>query len=401
MPLAAFPTRIALIVGAVLFAATGCGFPHYEFPPPTNDKGDASPDASAPSSDASPDVTPDVAPEARACSSAADCSSATGRTLCDVDAGRCVQCIAGVNDCPWGLICDANGKCSSGCLSTQDCAPPDGGASGPATGDPDAGAPHPLMCAMPNKCWGCAADSDCPPSSTCEPQSQLCLPGCTAFHACAVGYLCCAGKCIDPATDQCQGCPAGFGECNGKPGDGCETPLNTANDCGDCGTKCQPANQRATCETGSCVPGDCIEPFADCDGWPSTGCEVDKTKDPANCGGCHRACQNPHGGAPSCDNGVCSAKCDPGWSICDPIAGCSVDLQNDPKNCGTCGLECKGGACTAGRCDCPDMQPPNNLACSGALTCGPYSVSGDRACLCFCINRLITCRINMQDGEGC
>ena len=304
MPLAAFLTRIALIIGAVAFAASGCGFPHYEFP--VGNKADASADTGTPAPDASPDPAPDagpdVAPEARECSSTSDCRNSAGGSICDLEAGRCVQCIPGQKNCPWGLFCDPNGKCSSGCFSTEDCTPPDAGSSGPATGDPEAGAPHPLTC-MSSKCWGCAADADCPPSSYCEPQSHLCLPGCSAFHACAVGYLCCDGTCIG-GSESCGGCPGGFADCNKMLGDGCETPLNTLDNCGGCGTKCQFAHQATNCDTGSCVIGACIEPYTDCDKWQSTGCEVDKNTDRMNCGGCGNVCLNPHGPTPTCVDGT-------------------------------------------------------------------------------------------------
>jgi hypothetical protein len=47
----------------------------------------------------------------------------------------------------------------------------------------------------------------------------------------------------------------------------------------------------ATCNTG----------YADCNGVPSDGCEVDTTTDPAHCGGCGTACAPGH----SCAAGMC------------------------------------------------------------------------------------------------
>ncbi len=48
-----------------------------------------------------------------------------------------------------------------------------------------------------------------------------------------------------------EGCPAGFFDCNGDPGDGCEADLSSPRTCGDCDTLC----------AGGCADGEC----ASCD----------------------------------------------------------------------------------------------------------------------------------------
>jgi alpha-tubulin suppressor-like RCC1 family protein len=56
-----------------------------------------------------------------------------------------------------------------------------------------------------------------------------------------------------PSLTVCYGCPAGFGDCDGNPANGCETPLDTLQDCGGCGVACGGPCSSATCATGTCV----------------------------------------------------------------------------------------------------------------------------------------------------
>ncbi len=103
----------------------------------------------------------------------------------------------------------------------------------------------------------------------------------------------------DSEPDSCLGpscsCPAGRGDCDGDPGNGCEADLASSTDhCGGCGQLCS----HGSCEQGSCV---CRDGFADCDALPANGCETDLRLDALHCGSCGHGC----GGGP-CVAGQCS-----------------------------------------------------------------------------------------------
>jgi hypothetical protein len=71
-------------------------------------------------------------------------------------------------------------------------------------------------------------------------------------------------------------CPSGYADCDGRTNNGCEANIdNDTAHCGDCMTACPPFGLMSfgsTCSAGKCVLT-CEQPFADCDGDPSTGCE--------------------------------------------------------------------------------------------------------------------------------
>jgi hypothetical protein len=95
-------------------------------------------------------------------------------------------------------------------------------------------------------------------------------------------------------------CPPHFADCDGDPTNGCEGALSTSPDnCGACGVKCQARDHEAPlCSAGACIHI-CEVDFADCNGDPADGCEVDVARDVVHCGGCERSCKT------SCEKGVC------------------------------------------------------------------------------------------------
>src|SRR5262249_37216354 len=58
------------------------------------------------------------------------------RKVCDSDAGRCVACLPGRNNCPGGTYCnqlgDGNYACVPGCQNDTDCQVADGGGASSA-----------------------------------------------------------------------------------------------------------------------------------------------------------------------------------------------------------------------------------------------------------------------------
>ncbi len=148
-------------------------------------------------------------------------------------------------------------------------------------------------------------------------------------------------------------CAANFGDCDGNPANGCETPTNTATNCRLCGSACNFPNAMAMCTDTGCRIGGCTEGFGDCNRRNNDGCEVDQRTDIANCGGCGMPCMSARSQS-ACVGGACVIRaCDRGFENCDmnPRNGCEAEVATDVANCGTCGTACGAGQiCTAGRC---------------------------------------------------
>ncbi len=175
--------------------------------------------------------------------------------------------------------------------------------------------------------WGCAATS-------CSP--------CNATHAAS---SCVNGQCM---IDKCD---AGWGNCNGLSGDGCELGLSTNENCGTCGKPCSLAHAQSSCANATCVIVQCEAGWGDCDHDPTTGCEA-SLKTLANCGGCGAPCTvQPN---PTCATGQCKVdSCSPGTADCDGDGTCETDLKTS-QNCGACGLTCSfpqgTAACQSSQC---------------------------------------------------
>jgi hypothetical protein len=164
-----------------------------------------------------------------------------------------------------------------------------------------------------------ASSSSCSATGTCVP-------------VCAPGALDCGSP---PAT---------------SPDDGCETnPMNSDQNCGLCGSDCttQGGGAGFRCNSGACgctSSAQCaLSPSAagtcntgsgrcSCDG---TSCAVGEACDKS---GPTNQCR--------CNGG---AGCDPS-DVCCPLTGCT-DVSNDPANCGGCGKACTGiQLCLLGAC---------------------------------------------------
>lgn len=135
----------------------------------------------------------------------------------------------------------------------------------------------------------------------CGDCGKTCPTGMNALALCAAGM--------------CQSvCKAPFHDCDAKPDDGCETDVTANKDnCGACGAVCPAMASHASpkCTAGACQPN-CDPGFGDCDGDVANGCEVDLSKDMNNCGVCGTKCDPatqlcvpPMPNAPStCQNGL-------------------------------------------------------------------------------------------------
>ena len=115
----------------------------------------------------------------------------------------------------------------------------------------------------PANCGGCGFV--CGPGQMCV--GSMCTGGgCAGGPTCAPGQTCCATGCATTASD--------------------------VNNCGGCGVVCPgtgaPHMTRA-CSASMCTTA-CDAGFGNCDGVLGNGCEADFTRDPLNCGRCGNVC---------------------------------------------------------------------------------------------------------------
>jgi hypothetical protein len=241
-----------------------------------------------------------------------------------------------------------------------------------------------------NNCGSCEAQctnglvcSNQTCATNCGPGTTLCNGTCTITASDPNHCGGCSNICPNPnhATATCaQGecgiqCIAGYGDCDGDPSNGCETPLNDISHCASCTTQCAaPTNAVPECTSGSCT-WSCAAGFGDCDGVKSNGCEKDLRSDKNNCGACGVQCTN--GVSPACCDGNC------------------VDLDSSTAHCGSCDAACTAGpnvsstACAAGHCTITCAA--NHLDCDGDCQTGCECTGGpcaDAATTCL---SLITC----------
>ncbi|MFO0606203.1 MAG: MXAN_6577-like cysteine-rich protein [Polyangiales bacterium] len=379
------------VVGGRLDAGNDLSPPDVAPDAPDDSPPDAAPDAApdvadmdAP--DAAPDAAPDVADAADAaevdagCASDMDCAGNPAGNVCDRVTGRCVQCATSMDTCPAAQHCDpATNTCVAGCRADEGCTAPaaDGGVAA-------------RRCdTATNACVECVTDAHCAGGRLCR--GGVCVLACMAT-GCPSGQTCCTGGCVDAQTnvENCGACgtactiangtPAcragacavamcdeGFADCDGAPGNGCEvdTRLTTAH-CGGCGRECAAVpGAVAACVMSACR-STCVSGSGDCDMNAANGCETTLTTDVDNCGACGSRCPAPPNGAAACAAGICGVgACNAGFGNCDrdPMNGCETNLQTSESHCGACGMACATGlVCDAGRC-----VPP----CPGGFTrCG-------------------------------
>ncbi|MFO0652611.1 MAG: hypothetical protein U0326_40725 [Polyangiales bacterium] len=199
-------------------------------------------------------------------------------------------------------------------------------------------------------CNGRAADG-------CETTPSTDVNHCGACgHACSLAHaseVCATGACAVGACDD------GWADCNGNAADGCETDLTAPSSCGACGNACSLPHSTPACASGACAVATCDAGFADCDS-AAAGCETDLST-VSNCGACGNACASGLNSTPVCGASGCAIICGQGFADCDHRAttGCEVDATRDRANCGACGNACGADEiCDAGAC--------TQVTCAGA-----------------------------------
>jgi len=294
------------------------------------------------------------------CSADRDCSAPTPR--CDPGSGRCVPCLPDHDNCTAPLTCvkkDGGYACALPCRTVVDCPGLDGGG---------------VAACCAKVCVDTQSDPD----------------NCGACEACPVAdnatTVCRMGRC---GVGQCS---PGFGDCNQRYADGCETPTTSdVANCGGCGNACPAVQNGApTCQAGACGHL-CNLGFLHCSGNPADGCEANIGSDPKNCGSCGNSCQNLGHATATCAQGLCVlGPCDAGWADCNknPADGCEVALGTDVANCGACGkacsaanasAACKDGACAIAACHA-GFTDCNGQAADGCETATASDVNNCGGC---------------------
>ena len=168
------------------------------------------------------------------CTTTSDCAGNPVAKLCNTGEGKCAGCLLTPTDtCPANQYCaQPSETCAVGCKDDNDCS---------------GGTPH--CDVTTHSCKQCITDPECPLGSICAP-GGTCAPGCSASQTCPGSQTCCGTSCHDTANGDLQ-------------------------NCGGCGKVCAPhLNAATTCTGNKCGMGACAAGFADCNGDPTDGCEV-------------------------------------------------------------------------------------------------------------------------------
>jgi hypothetical protein len=273
-------------------------------------------------------------------------------------------------------------------------------------GATDAAADSGPMCAAPSL----SCDGECVDVRTSAEHCGACNNACGSRPNATVS--CAMGACA-------LACNTGFADCDRNAANGCEATLDTAMNCGACGTTCSGAtpvcdalmrrcvsgcgsaqrcdgtcvdvsisvsncgacgrvcslpNATAACAAGVCRIATCNTGYADCDANPANGCEVNLQADARNCGRCGTTCITPPGATGVCSGGVCGFSCLRGFANCDRLSanGCEVSTTTT-SNCNGCGLACLSGANSTATCTILGC----GLACStGFGNCDSFAGNG-------------------------
>jgi len=304
---------------------------------------------------------------------------ACGRACLTGGGGELYDCIDGncVMACTQGFDCD--GIPDNGCEINE--APNDDhcGGCGIKCTDPDA--PCVVRARAPSLVLGCGCRAG---EMRCPNGALDCLNVSDNDNNCGgCGVVCDPNRHDDagvPHDSMYFGCTAGecgqlkckptTGNCDGDLGNGCESSLLDAENCGFCGNACAPGQACRLDVTGApmcaCPEGETFCPSGLCaPGDPNCRGECVNLRAHADhCGACGMTCA---GGSlwqtiGICNYGSCIRQCKEGWADCngDATDGCETQTESDPKNCGACGKVCDavdGQACVGGRCVVKTCEP--------------------------------------------
>ena len=316
-----------------------------------------------------------------------------GTTVCDN--GQCtLNCNSGFGDCDGNVVngceTDLNGSLAHCGACGEPCSPQNG------TGMCTAGSCQVVTCTAPFD------DCDGNPANGCETNTLTSVGNCgTCGMACSFPNAVAA---CNNGTCAVGACNAGFDDCDGNMANGCETPTsdNPVN-CGGCGDVCPGAPNAAPACVNSVCGLACNAGFENCDGAAGNGCEVNIATSVTNCGGCGRACSASNVASRSCTGGLCDSTCDLGSANCIQPAfpavddGCEDSVTNDNNDCGGCGNDCgqQGNPNNPFTCayNAPGVQ--NLCGCGNNFSCNDGAAGNCNFGVCSCGG--VACR----PGEAC
>jgi alpha-tubulin suppressor-like RCC1 family protein len=227
----------------------------------------------------------------------------------------------------------------------------------------------------PMTCASGFGDCDGMPANGCEQSLD------TLSHCGACGTACtranAAASCAGHAC-HIEVCNAGFADCDGVDGNGCEVALDQLDHCGTCAATCARDHATATCTTRTCAIASCAPGFGDCDGDDATGCES-PLDTPLHCHACGTDCSYPNAAAQCTGTGCALGACAAGFGNCDAndATGCETDVLTNAANCGRCGHACAMSACNGGVCDNERIA---EISAGQQFTCARRQLSGEMFC---------------------
>jgi hypothetical protein len=177
----------------------------------------------------------------------------------------------------------------------------------------------------------------------------------------------CASGCAAPTPDAC--------------GTTCANLQTDIQNCGKCGTVCTLTNAQPKCEGGACKVAACRPGYGDCNGVPGDGCETNVLgSDRNHCGACSFACP----GTQQCANGTCMGDCVPNSKRCSPAGGAiqTCNGQGAWVDSMTCPLGCDSTSKTCISCvprteDCSNGQDDD---CDGKIDCADPDCGNGKSC---------------------
>jgi hypothetical protein len=128
--------------------------------------------------------------------------------------------------------------------------------------------------------------------------------GCADTGTCVECFLPNAEATCDTAGEcAIAQCAARRGNCDGDVSNGCETNLNEDVDhCGECDEPCEVlAHARVFCGGANCKVLTCDSGWGNCDGRDTNGCETNLLATDAHCGQCDSPCSDDS----YCSDGDC------------------------------------------------------------------------------------------------
>lgn len=271
-----------------------------------------------------------------------DCSAIDPAQQWQCNSGQCqLACPSGKGDCnldpqdgcetDLATSTDNCGACGRACSTSQGYNPAcQGGLCSLSCNYPWSDCNHPVAPAADD---GCETNTDTD-SANCGACGTTCSTTHSASQSC-IGHTC------------VQKCVAGWADCNGNQpassDDGCQTHTDSDPDhCGSCSRPCTTGNvAQRVCQGGLCTSlcnkdwGNCKQPAAPAG---DNGCET-YLETAQDCGGCGRSCSTANAYGTSCSKGLCAPQCKPGWADCNSPAAPQAD-----DGC-ECQGHCAGGVC--------------------------------------------------------